>query len=190
MSGSGLNKQRMQECRKALHRLFHSDEKRVTVDISNLSHRTVGSIMYGSVFNGLLIVLRYSVAITLRPFPGSWIKKAFYRLCGVRIGRNVYISPFVYIDVLRPSLITVGDNVIIGMGASLMTHERSMRTLSVGRVVIGDDVTIGGLVTIRCGVTVGCGAEIDMQAVITRDVAPNTKVFTRTTVTTTHGNDF
>jgi acetyltransferase-like isoleucine patch superfamily enzyme len=173
MNASGTNKQRIRDARRAVLAFFRSDGLKTVIDIKGLSHAEVEKITYGNLLSRILMSIRYFLSIMLYPLPFSGLKTFFYRLCGVRIGKNVYISPAVYIDMINPALVTIGNNVMIGMGATIAVHERTMETLSLGRVSIGNNVTIGGLSVLRHATAVGDNARIDMMCNITRNVPPN-----------------
>jgi len=54
--------------------------------------------------------------------PSSEITVKLHRLRGVKIGKHVYIGPYVEIDLLYPHLITIGDYVSIGMHSMIFAH--------------------------------------------------------------------
>jgi UDP-3-O-[3-hydroxymyristoyl] glucosamine N-acyltransferase len=119
--------------------------------------------------------------------PLAGLKCVIYRLLGVRIGKNVYISPGTFIDMIAPGLISIGDNVMIGMGAKIAAHERTMQTLSLGRVRIGNGVTIGGLSIIRHATRIGDNAQIDILCNISRNVPENARVASQRNGVIHHG---
>jgi acetyltransferase-like isoleucine patch superfamily enzyme len=55
------------------------------------------------------------------PF-NSW-RVFFYRLRGVRIGRNVYIVQGSFLEESRPWLITIENDVRIGAGVTILAHD-------------------------------------------------------------------
>jgi acetyltransferase-like isoleucine patch superfamily enzyme len=178
MNGSGDHKSRIREARAQLEAFYASRERKIIFDIDGLSHKEVSKILYGGLFSRLGMMVRYWIALALYSFPASGIKTWFYRRCGVSIGKEVYISPSVYFDAINPSLITIGDRVMIGMGAKFVVHERTMKKLSVGRINIGNDVTLGGMAIVRHAVTIGDRAEIDMMCIVGRSVPSDTKLVT------------
>ena len=50
----------------------------------------------------------------MRPF--------LHRFRGATIGRNVWISQYVYLDENHPEAVTIGDNTTIGLRTSIFTH--------------------------------------------------------------------
>ena len=98
------------------------------------------------------------------------IKNGLYRSLGVKIGDNVLIAPYVQIDPFFPELITLEDNVIIGWGASLFTHEFTQDTIRKGKVHIKKRALIGGFSVVRSGVTIGKNSIIGVGSFVNRDV--------------------
>lgn len=98
------------------------------------------------------------------------IKNALYRMIGVSIGENVVIAPYVQIDPFYPEMITLEDNVIIGWGASLFTHEFTQDRIRKGKVVIKKRALIGGFSIVRSGVTVGEHAIVAAGSFVNRDI--------------------
>jgi acetyltransferase-like isoleucine patch superfamily enzyme len=106
---------------------------------------------------------------SLRP----WLHKAR----GVKVGKNVWISQYVYLDELHPEGITIMDNSSIGLRTSIFTHfywgsRKSANGYS--EVVIEKDVFIGPHCLILPGVRIGEGAVIKGGTVVSRDVPPFT----------------
>jgi acetyltransferase-like isoleucine patch superfamily enzyme len=176
MKDSGMRKNKILLGRTALMDFCRSDRRKVIIDIEGLTHNDVEKILYGNSFNALITMLRYMISAILYGLPFSGLKIIFYRICGVTIGKNVYFGPAVYLDMLKPSLISIGDNVMVGMKVNIMIHERTMKTLSIGRVRIGNGVTLGGAAIIRHAVTIGDNAEIDMLCSVRRSVRKNERV--------------
>ena len=86
------------------------------------------------------------------------VKNGLYRSIGVNIGDNVLIAPYVQIDPFFPELITLEDNVIIGWGASIFTHEFTQDKIRKGKVHIKKRALIGGFSVVRSGVSIGKNA--------------------------------
>ena len=103
--------------------------------------------------------------------PSMRIKNALYRLIGVKIGKHVVIAAYVVIDPYFPELITIEDNVIIGVGAAILTHEYSQKGLRKGPVIIKKRALIGGKSMIRSGVTIGENAVVASMSFVNKDVA-------------------
>jgi len=55
--------------------------------------------------------------------PGGYTLRVWlHRGRGAKIGKNVWISQFVYIDELHPEAVTIQDNCTIGLRTSIFTH--------------------------------------------------------------------
>jgi len=109
-------------------------------------------------------------------FPGgATVRPSLHRRRGVRIGRNVWIAPYVYLDELYPEGVRIGDNCTIGLRTSIFSHfhfgSRRIRG-GVKPVVIEDDVFIGPHCVILPGVLIGQGSVIKAGSVVTRNVPP------------------
>lgn len=131
-------------------------------------------------------------------FPSHSVRKTFYRMAGIRIGKGstVHTKASFY----DPRNITIGDDTIIGEGTVLdgrasltignhvdiasevmiynSQHDiESIDFAAVDKpVVIEDYVFVGPRAIILPGVTVGRGAIIAAAAVVTRDVPPHAVV--------------
>lgn len=106
---------------------------------------------------------------TLRPF--------LHRLRGVKIGEHVWVSQYVYLDEIHPEVITLGDNVSLGLRTSVIAHlywgpRRS--TEHAGPVHIGDNVFIGPHCVVLPNVTIGEGAVIAAGTTVSQNVPPHT----------------
>lgn len=103
---------------------------------------------------------------------GNTIRPQLHRLRGAKIGKNVWISQFVYIDKLHPEGIFIGDNCTIGFRSSIFTHlywgPRKQREYS--NVVIERDVYIGPHCLILPGVRIGERSVIKGGSVVSREV--------------------
>jgi acetyltransferase-like isoleucine patch superfamily enzyme len=107
---------------------------------------------------------------------GSSIRPRLQRWRGVRIGRNVWLGQYVYIDDIHPAALTIGDNCTIGVRTSILTHFYwgPRRTQSNGSVVIENDVFIGPHCVILPNVRIGAGSVIQAGTVVTRSVPAGT----------------
>jgi len=127
----------------------------------------------------MLINLRNRVLQKLSVIlPGGYkVRPNLHRLRGAKIGKNVWISQYVYIDELHPEAVTIGDNCTIGLRTSIFTHfywgpKKSNDACS--EVVIGKNVYIGPHCLIMPGVKIGEGSVIKGGSVLTRNVPPYT----------------
>ena len=76
------------------------------------------------------------------PFSG-W-KIFWYRRAGTRIGKNVFISPGVSLDLLFPQLITLEDNVVLGLEAIIVAHIYTPERIVVARATVRQRGLVGG----------------------------------------------
>ncbi len=102
----------------------------------------------------------------------------FYNPWGIRIGRDSIVGEFAVLDG-RDSLI-IGDHVDIATGVMIYNSEHNIHGKNFAAmeevirepVVIEDYVFIGPRVIILPGVKIGKGAVVGAGAVVTRDVPP------------------
>lgn len=126
--------------------------------------------MLRSIINRVL----HSIAFVF-PF-GDSFRPFLHRLRGVKIGKNVWISKFVYIDDNHPECVEIGDNSTIGLRTTIFTHTYFGKRIkhNPNRVIIGKNVYIGPHCLILPNVIIGDNAVIKGGTVITRNVPPNT----------------
>jgi len=115
------------------------------------------------------------------PFLPGKFRVSCQRIHGVKFKdwRSVFIGENVFFDDLYPDKISVGRNVRITAGVSILTHyfdtkyqptpSRPFR-FYFGEVIIGDNVFIGINTVIAKPVKIGDGAVIGANTVITKDV--------------------
>ena len=131
---------------------------------------------------------------------GSSIRPVLQRARGAIIGKNVWISQYVYFDELHPEGIQIGNNVTIGLRTSIINHFYWGPRKSKGgfkKIIIGDDVFIGPHCLILPGVHIGKGAVVKGGTTVSRDVPKNVfwgaqdaKPIAKCTVPLTAENDF
>ena len=97
-----------------------------------------------------------------------------HRRRGVAIGRNTSIGLSVIIETAYPSLVSIGDNVSIGMRSVIIAHFRDLtaaaRAAHRPTVRIEDDVYIGPGVIVLPNVTIGRGAVVSAGSVVSSSV--------------------
>lgn len=109
----------------------------------------------------------------------DWLKSQ-----GVKIGTHVtiYSTKNCTIDITRPWLLQIGDNVEITEGVTILTHGYDWSVLkgvygdvlgSAGRVKIGNNVFIGVHSTILKGVTIGNNVIIGANSLVNKDIPDN-----------------
>jgi acetyltransferase-like isoleucine patch superfamily enzyme len=110
--------------------------------------------------------------------PGGYtLRPMLHRKRGAHIGKNVWISQYVYIDELHPEAITILDNTTIGLRTSIFSHlywgpKKFGEDYS--EVIIGKNVFVGPHCLILPGVRIGEGAVIKGGTVVSRDIPPFT----------------
>lgn len=115
----------------------------------------------------------------------SYIK--FLRNKGVRIGNNtqIYAPNKTMIDIQRPWLLEIGDNVQITYGVTILSHDYAWAVLknkygdvigSSDKVTIGNNVFIGMNSTILKGVTIGNNVIIGADSLVNKNIPDNVVV--------------
>lgn len=110
----------------------------------------------------------------------------FLRKKGIKIGENMFITDgdlrTIDIDLTRPSLIEIGNNVRLNRNLTILSHDFAAYVLrnkyhefipSSGRVKIGDNVYFGRNCTIFKGVTIGDNCIIGFGSIVTKDIPEN-----------------
>lgn len=94
----------------------------------------------------------------------------FYRLCGYKIGKNVFIGMRCYLDDLEPHMFTVEDNVIISYGVFFACHGRNQEhtpiTIKKGAYLGMRSTVVSG----KTGVTIGENAVIGACTLVNKDI--------------------
>ena len=114
----------------------------------------------------MTLVVRYSFLEFVTPSPFS---QMYYRLMGMRIGREVTLNSTAIAD---PSLIAIGDRATIGGSANILAHYAQGGFLVIAPVKIGAGATIGMRAIVMGGVEVGEKAKVLANSF----VLPNTKI--------------
>lgn len=100
---------------------------------------------------------------------------------GVKIGDNCIIRcpKTALIDMTRPSLISIGNNVDMNRYFQILTHDWSSSVFrnkyhdflnSSGKVTIGNNIYFGTNVTVLKGVTIGDNCIIGAHSLVTHDI--------------------
>lgn len=138
------------------------------LDIRGAGH---GMLNAGRVVSRSRIAWRHVVVKALSKLPGTRFKSALTRrLLGVRMGRDVGLAYGVFLDPYDPSMISFGDNVLVGFDSAIFVHMFTLTRQRLRPVTIGSNVMIGAKCLIAPGVTIGDGASIAPGTVVSRDV--------------------
>lgn len=109
---------------------------------------------------------------------------SYLRKNGIEIGDNcVFRGPgSTRIDLQRPELITIGDNVDMNKNFTIMTHDWGSFVFrakyhdfinATGRVVIGNNIYFGTDVIVLKGVTIGDNCIIGAGSIVTKSIPAN-----------------
>lgn len=109
----------------------------------------------------------------------------YLRSKGCIIGNNLWMTPkidTVSIDITRPSLVEIGNNVRINRNFLLLTHDGGFYVLlnkyhefipQSGKVKIGNNVYFGRNCSVFKGVTIGDNCIIGFGSIVTKDIPAN-----------------
>lgn len=108
----------------------------------------------------------------------------YYKNRGVRIGKGTFIldPKHIQLDITRPELLEIGENVFLHRGTIILTHDWASWCFvnshnefipSHGKVKIGNNVWLGENVTILKGVTIGNNVIIGIGSIVTKDIPSN-----------------
>ena len=103
---------------------------------------------------------------------------------GVKVGDGTFVldPKKIQIDISRPELLEIGENVFLHRGTIILTHDWASWCFvnshndflpSHGKVKIGNNVWLGENVTILKGVTIGDNVIIGIGSVVTKDIPSN-----------------
>jgi acetyltransferase-like isoleucine patch superfamily enzyme len=111
--------------------------------------------------------------------PGATtVRPQLHRWRGVSIGDDVFISTDAILETSYPKLISIGNEVVIGIRCVIIGHFRldEEEPLRQPSVRIEDQVFIGPGVYVLPNVTIGHGAVVNAGSIVTRSVPPLTMV--------------
>ncbi len=174
MAGNGGNGAELKAAKERLAR-FLRDEAEGRVFSHPTGHPARGTgFCYcdRSVLAALGMCLRGGLLESVLRLPFNRPKLWLLRRLGSRLGEHVYLSAGVWIDPVYPQLLTIEDEVMVGVGARIFLHEFRRDQFRVGRVVIRQGAIIGAHALIGCGVEIGADATVAPGAAIGRDVPP------------------
>lgn len=121
--------------------------------------------------NPLRIFANLALMVALKYTPPIELKNHAYRLLlGMKIGKDVAISPDVIFDPMFPELIEIGDGCLLGWGARIFTHECWLDRVKIEPVRLGRKVFIGGFSVIRPGVTLSDGVFIASNSFVNKSI--------------------
>lgn len=118
----------------------------------------------------------------LIPFFPNGIRICLLRICGYKVGKDVYISPDIKISDIarRTSNLVIGDRVSIGPGVIIVTDSSSNNSvltkiypLVSGVVVLEHDCWLSAGVIVLPNVTIGCCSIIAAGGIVANNVESN-----------------
>jgi acetyltransferase-like isoleucine patch superfamily enzyme len=121
----------------------------------------------------LRVVFNFLLIYTARYMPSLRLKNFLYRLTGMKVGKDVAVGLAAVFDIFFPELIEIGDNCIIGYGATVLAHEFLHKEWRTGMVKIGRNVLIGANSTVLAGVSIGDNSRISACSLVNSDVPAN-----------------
>lgn len=104
-------------------------------------------------------IRKWFSAVVIPTIPFSNFRVACYRLCGYKIGKNVFIGMRCYLDDLCYDKIEIGNNVTISYGCYFACHGRKQGH---NHIVIKDGAYIG----MHCNIIAPDDIEIGERAII------------------------
>jgi len=113
--------------------------------------------------------------------------ESYLRKKGIKIGKNIYWGnpKSINIDITRPCLLEIGDNVRLDTGLTILTHDFGTYVFrlvykdfvsATAKVTIGNNVYFGQKCTVLKGVTIGDNCIIGLGSLITKDIPSNSVV--------------
>lgn len=109
-----------------------------------------------------------------RMIPPCEFKNNLLRMIGMKIGKDVTISPKVTFDWLFPELIEIGDGTLIGGDVMIACHSLLIDEIRIGRVKIGKQVMMASFTCNEPPTTIGDKAIIGLYTYWSKDVPANT----------------
>lgn len=104
--------------------------------------------------------------------PGAeTVRVWLHRRRGVRIGERVFVGTAAILETERPDLISIGDDVTLGIRVVIVAHFKGTYG-----VTIGDEAFLGPGVIVLPGVEIGRGSVVTAGSVVTKNVPPHTIV--------------
>lgn len=104
---------------------------------------------------------------------GTSLRLAVHRLRGVRFAGRAFISRRVILETKHPERISIGSNVFIGIGTTVIAHHDTSEDISGVGVRIGNNVYIGPHCVLLPGVEIGDNSVIAAGSVVSGAIAKN-----------------
>ncbi len=149
---------------------FLRDKNLKILEITYKGKRLNSSVLWPKLRNPLGMIIRGFIFDLLRRFPPCELKNHIFRLFGMKIGKDVTIAPYNYIDPLFPDLITIEDGALIGGSGAITAHEFFGNKIKIGKTIIKKQAQLGARAFIRSGISVGKYAQISVYSFVNKDI--------------------
>ena len=132
--------------------------------------------LWGAYYFRWWFVRRFLAVIPTQFLAGTPLYKAYLRLLGAKIGRNVQLH-MAKLD--SADLVDIGDDAILSEGANLATSGVERGVLRLGQVKVGQRAFIGAMAVIGCGSTISDDAVLEDLSLLPAGVTvPEGEVWT------------
>ena len=149
---------------------FIKDKNLKILEIEYRGKRLQSGVLWPKLRNPLRMMVVGAIFDLLRRFPPCELKNHIFRLCGVKIGKDVTIAPYVYVDPLFPELVTIEDGVLVGGTGGIISHEFFSKWIRIGKTTIKKGAQLGARALLRSGITIGENAQVGVYAFVNKDV--------------------
>ena len=146
------------------------------LEIGYKGKRLNSAVLWPKLRNPLRMIITGFFFDYIKRLPPCELKNMLYRLFGVKIGKDVVIAPYVYMDPLFPDLITIEDGVLIGGTSAVTAHEFFGKRIRVGKTIFKRKAQFGARSWIRSGISFGENSECSVYSFINKDVEDNSFV--------------
>jgi len=107
-----------------------------------------------------------------------YLRTFYFRMAGISIGKNTFISLGAKVDISGKDKITIGDKCEITYGCVILSHDAAVKRIDPkgkrgGPVRIGNNVFMGVNSIVLHSVTIGDNSVIGAGSVVTKDIPPN-----------------
>ncbi|MCZ6837293.1 MAG: acyltransferase [Planctomycetota bacterium] len=117
------------------------------------------------------VAFRHVLLKIVSKLPGTRFKsRLMKRMFNLTMGEDVGIAYAVMLDPFEPSMISFGDNVLVGTETRFFVHTFMLNRQRVRPIKVGSNVQIGAFCVIAPGVTIGDGASIAPCTLVSRNV--------------------
>ena len=155
--------------RKEIKKFIRNKNLRV-LEIVYKGRRLNSAVLWPKLRNPLRMILTGFFFEYFKRLPPCELKNIFYRLFGVKIGKDVVIAPYIYIDPLFPELIKIEDGVLVGGTSAIISHEFFGKKIRIGKTTIRRNAQLGARSFIRSGLTIGKNSQIGVYSFVNKDV--------------------